>query len=220
MKKKILILMTLATLVFATSAQADLTIPAIVTTDLNVREQPDKNAKIIDVLPEGAEVLARDSGKFDWNKIDFGDYVGYVYNAYLTDKNSSTTLYNIYSNFNPVVIPQQNTSTATQETTTPDSQQTSSRTYTIEEFKHAGIVEYGGWRWTYYLMSMFPGSTSTPCPGRWINDEGFVCDPDGYVILASVDLAPYTVVETPFGYMGKVYDTGCPHGILDVYTNW
>ena len=54
----------------------------------------------------------------------------------------------------------------------------------------------------------------------WINDEGFVCDQEGYIILASVDLDPYTIVETPFGYMGKVYDTGCPHGILDVYTNW
>jgi len=67
---------------------------------------------------------------------------------------------------------------------------------------------------------MFPGSTSTPVEERYVNDDGFVCDGDGYVILASVDLAPYTIVETPFGYIGKVYDTGCPSGVLDVYTNW
>ena len=69
-------------------------------------------------------------------------------------------------------------------------------------------------------MSQFPGSTSTPVNGRYVNNQGFVCDSDGYIILASVDLSPYTIIDTPFGYKGKVYDTGCPSGILDVYTNW
>lgn len=92
--------------------------------------------------------------------------------------------------------------------------------YTIQEFQYLGVIEWNNWKWTYYLMSEFPGSTSTPVQGRHVNDKGFVCDNEGYIILASVDLEPYTIVDTPFGYKGKVYDTGCPSGILDVYTNW
>ena len=94
------------------------------------------------------------------------------------------------------------------------------REISITEFQYQGMIDWGGWTWTYYTLSMFPGQTSTPVEGRHVNSDGFVCDTDGYIILASVDLPPYTVVETPFGYRGKVYDTGCPHGILDVYSDW
>ena len=179
-------------------AYADETITAIVTTDLNVREQPDKDSDIVDILPEGKEVKVSESKEEDWNRINFDGYSGYVYNAYLA------------ADSDDVVIETELTLIDTK----------SEKIYTKEEFMWQGVISWNGWNWTYYLMSMFPGSTSTPVEGRYVNDDGFVCDSEGYIILASVDLAPYTVVETPFGYIGKVYDTGCPSGILDVYTNW
>lgn len=82
------------------------------------------------------------------------------------------------------------------------------------------MIEWGGWTWTYYTLTDFPGETSTPVGEKIINSQGYVCDKDGFVILASEELQPYTIIKTPFGYYGKVYDTGCPLGIIDVYTNW
>ena len=180
-------------ILFSTTVNA-----AKVTTDLNVRQQPNKDAKIITVLEENTEIKTSKSKESNWNKIKLEDgTIGYVYNLYLEKEGQKTK----EENQEPKL-------------------QTLDRVIELDDFRYRGIVDWNGWNWTYYLMSMFPGSTSTPVENRWINDEGFVCDQDGYIILASVDLDPYTVVETPFGYMGKVYDTGCPHGILDVYTNW
>lgn len=45
-------------------------------------------------------------------------------------------------------------------------------------------------------------------------------DKNGYICLASSSLKKGTVVKTPFGAKGKVYDCGCARGTLDVYTNW
>lgn len=132
----------------------------------------------------------------NWDRLECENYIGYVYNSYLINSQQDD-----YVKKDIV-------------------QQKSEKIFSKEEFLYSGIIDWGGWQWTYYLMSQFPGSTSTPVEGRYVNNEGFVCDKDGYIILASVDLSPYTLVQTPFGYTGKVYDTGCPHGILDVYTNW
>lgn len=194
MKKKIIPVIAIVGILFSTSVKA-----AKVTTDLNVRQQPNKNAKIIKILKENTEIETFESKKSDWDKIKLDDgTIGYVYNFYLEKENQITT---------------------TEENKKPELK-TLDRIIELDDFRYRGIVDWNGWNWTYYLMSMYPGSTSTPVENRWINDEGFVCDQEGYIILASVDLDPYTIVETPFGYMGKVYDTGCPHGILDVYTNW
>lgn len=159
-----------------------------VTTQLNIRQQPNKNSKILDVLPQGEQIETDISSNSEWSKIKYKNLEGYVHNSYLKEISNN----NIESK----------------------------AIYTIQEFQYLGIIEWNNWKWTYYLMSEFPGSTSTPVQGRYVNDEGFVCDNEGYIILASVDLEPYTIVDTPFGYKGKVYDTGCPSGILDVYTNW
>ena len=164
------------------------------TANLNVRQQPNTNSEILDVLPKGKIIQVEHKKNQNWDKIKTEDYIGYICNTYLKEvsKEEQEKLKTIKSD----------------------------RIISLEDFQYQGIVSWGDWQWTYYLMSQFPGSTSTPVEGRYVNDEGFVCDSDGYIILASVDLEPYTVVETPFGYTGKVYDTGCPHGILDVYVNW
>ena len=171
-----------------------------VTTDLYVRQKPTADSPFIKVLPQGMIIETIENGS-DWDRVEAEDCVGYVCNKYLaaTEVNESEV------------------ATDDQETQVAVSAQ---KIYTKEEFIHQGVINWNGWNWTYYLLSMFPGSTSTPVQGKHVNEDQFVCDGDGYVILASVDLPPYTVVETPFGYMGKVYDTGCPSGVLDVYTDF
>ena len=216
MKIRNIISATLMGVVLAsTPVFAECSIGAIVTADyLNVREYPNKDAKIIDILSKGEYVEALDSGKTDWNRISFGSYSGYVYNAYLTGAPASREVQNYFFKADQVEVKQNETSVQT------NNIQKTTEVITPEYFRQAGVINWNGWNWTYYTMSMFPGSTSTPCPDRWVNEQGYVCDPDGYIILASADLAPYTIVETPFGYTGRVYDTGCPSGVLDVYTNW
>lgn len=213
--KKIFITL-IAVIFLSVYTQAAYSIPAVVTTDLNVRQFPNKDAKIIDILPQGTTVNAQDSGNVNWNKINFGDYVGYVYNAYLAPQDDPIPL-NARKDSNMISSSPQ---VIEGKPLTTKKEQTLTKIISIDDFQKAGTLNWNGYIWTYYLMSQFPGSTSTPCPGRYVNSEGFVCDPEGYVILASADLASYTMVETPFGYMGKVYDTGCSSGYLDIYTDW
>lgn len=91
--------------------------------------------------------------------------------------------------------------------------------YTPNEFYNMGIIEWGGWSWTYYSEVYMPG-TALPIPGRWTDENGYVCDENNYICLASNSLPKGTIVDTPFGKMGKVYDCGCLSYILDVYVNW
>ena len=165
-----------------------------VTANLNVRKQPNTESEIAGLLPKGKIVKTKKTENQNWDKIKYEDETCYVCNTYL-EKVSKEQLEKI-------------------------EELLSSREVSLEDFRYKGVINWNGWNWTYYLMSQFPGSTSTPVEGRYVNDEGFVCDSQGYIILASVDLSPYTVVDTPFGYQGKVYDTGCPYGTLDVYVNW
>lgn len=93
--------------------------------------------------------------------------------------------------------------------------------YSPSEFMNAGVINWGGYRWTYYSELILPGG-GLNIPGRHTTSDGYVCDGDGYVVLA-VDLSMlprYSIVDTPFGYTGKIYDTGCAYGTLDVYVGW
>lgn len=193
--KRIIIPILIGLISFYQPIYAEDTLTAKVTTDLNVREQPDKNAKIVDVLKQGQVIEVSECEKSDWNKVSFDDYEGYVYNKYLvSNKDPEFDQIEEFDESEPAI--------------------------SIADFQYVGIFSWNGWQWTYYLMSQFPGQTSTPVEGRYVNENGFVCDSEGYVILASADLPPYTILQTPLGELGKVYDTGCPHGIIDIYTNW
>ena len=93
--------------------------------------------------------------------------------------------------------------------------------YSPDEFQNSGVISWGGYDWTYYSELILPGD-GLNIPGRHTTEDGYVCDGDGYVVLA-VDLSMlprYSVVDTPFGREGKVYDTGCAYGVLDVYVRW
>lgn len=102
--------------------------------------------------------------------------------------------------------------------------------YTWSKFKNMGILE--GWykkngltsyldgkvtdKISYYGHDALPGLDGT-VPGMHAED-GFMVDGDGYIVLAAhKDMrSAHTIIPTPFGRDGKVYDT-CPEGNIDVY---
>ena len=95
----------------------------------------------------------------------------------------------------------------------------SSMIYTPSDFQDMGIINWGDWTWTYYSEKLLPGE-GLYLPGRYTDDNGYICDGDGYICIASSSLKWGTIVNTPFGKQGKVYDSGCASHILDVYVSW
>ena len=89
------------------------------------------------------------------------------------------------------------------------------KNYTLQQFMFSGVVNWGGYKFTYYSQSVLPGG-GLAIPGRHVNADGYVSDGDGYVVLAGS--APKgTIYDTPFGYKGKIYDRGTYGNHLDVY---
>lgn len=87
--------------------------------------------------------------------------------------------------------------------------------YTLSQFLRAGVINWNGYKFTYYSQSVLPGN-SLNIPGRHVNADGYVSDGSGYICLAGS--APFgTVYDTPFGYQGKIYDRGTSGNHLDVY---
>lgn len=90
-------------------------------------------------------------------------------------------------------------------------------TYSPEYLMNMGVVYDGGWRYTWYSERVLPGG-GLNIPGRW-SDGNFVRDENGYICVASSDLAKGTILETPWG-TAKVYDCGCASGTIDMYVSW
>lgn len=83
-----------------------------------------------------------------------------------------------------------------------------------------GSVDVFGHHETWYSTNEAAGkNTSWEIPGKHVADDGTIRDEDGYICVASSDHKHGTIVMTSVG-PGKVYDTGCSHGTIDVYTNW
>lgn len=90
--------------------------------------------------------------------------------------------------------------------------------YSASYFRQMGVIWWNGWRWTWYSERVLPG-TGLNIPGRH-TEGGYVRDGDGYICVASDVLGYGTVIETPFGAYGKVYDCGCDYDTIDVYVGW
>lgn len=89
-----------------------------------------------------------------------------------------------------------------------------------EQFQEDGVEFWNGYYWTYYSELALPGE-DLDIPGRYTDYDGYVCDENNYICLASDSLPRGTVVSTPFGKDGKVYDCGCGNDyVLDVYCSW
>lgn len=84
------------------------------------------------------------------------------------------------------------------------------------DFMRDGVVYSNGTRYTWYssnTLHHYRTDEWTP------NGDGFYTDSDGYLVVASDDHAQGSVVDTPWG-QGKVYDSGCGSGTIDMYTDF
>jgi hypothetical protein len=86
--------------------------------------------------------------------------------------------------------------------------------------RQAGVVYYGGHKETYYSENVLPGP-GLSIPDRHHGDDGTIRDADGYICVATdYSFLPYgSIIVTSLG-PGKVYDTGCAWGTVDIYTCW
>lgn len=86
--------------------------------------------------------------------------------------------------------------------------------------RQAGVVYYGGHKETYYSENVLPGP-GLAIPDRHHGDDGTIRDADGYICVATdYSFLPYgSIIVTSLG-PGKVYDTGCAWGTVDIYTCW
>ena len=91
--------------------------------------------------------------------------------------------------------------------------------YTPYELYNMGRLYWGDYQYTWYSERVLPGC-GLDINGRHTDADGFVCDADGYICVAASSLNKGTIVDTPFGRQGKVYDSGCAWGTIDVYVNW
>lgn len=91
--------------------------------------------------------------------------------------------------------------------------------YSPYDLQTIGVISWGGYRYTYYSENVLPGY-GLQIEGRYTDEYGFVCDGEGYICVASSSLPWGTIVDTPFGRAGKVYDSGCAWDVIDVYVSW
>ena len=85
---------------------------------------------------------------------------------------------------------------------------------------YVGVVYYNGHKETYYSQRVLPGD-GLNIPGRHVAGDGTIRDGEGYIcVAADPSYLPYgSLIETSLG-AGKVYDSGCDYGTIDIYTDW
>ena len=92
--------------------------------------------------------------------------------------------------------------------------------YSASYFRNAGRIHWNGWEWTWYSERVLPGY-GLRIPGRHTDANGYVRDGNGFLCLASDAHRRGTILETPFGGHGRVYDCGCGNNYtIDVYVGW
>lgn len=82
------------------------------------------------------------------------------------------------------------------------------------DFASQGVVYEDGTRYTWYSSN---SAYHYRTPEWSVDPDGFYRDSEGYYVVASTDVPMGGTVSTPFGE-GKVYDTGCDGGTVDLYT--
>lgn len=97
------------------------------------------------------------------------------------------------------------------------SSSSSSTSSSVPNLMSAGVVNWGGYRFTWYSQQILPGG-GLNIPGRHVNSSGFVCDGDGYIVAATA-FGRGTTGNSPWGAW-KSYDTGVSGNTVDLYTNW
>lgn len=101
----------------------------------------------------------------------------------------------------------------------PGEEITSPRLYEPSDFQFLGVLNWNDWRWTWYSQRVLPGG-GLSIPGRHVDDDGYVCDENDYICLASCFLDKGTVIDTPLGKQGCMYDYCATANTIDVYVDW
>lgn len=114
---------------------------------------------------------------------------------------------------------EENTPTIIEDSTTELGEPVTDAVYDPYDLYNQGRLYYGDYQYTWYSENVLPGY-GLAIEGRHTDADGFVCDGEGYICVASSSLNKGTIVDTPFGRQGKVYDSGCDWGTIDVYVNW
>lgn len=176
------------------------------TTSLNVRKEPNINSEIIYTLNQGDKITRVEDGE-DWDTITVDGKKYYVREIYISKtKPEDTSTTNIETE-------------ATSTTNIETESYSIEATYTASQFKSCGVIYWGDWKWTWYSQKVLPGG-GLEIPGRHVDENNYICDENNYICLASSTLPKGTVIDTPFGKKGKIYDYGCAAHIIDVYTNF
>ena len=170
------------------------------TTYLNVRQRPTTLSTIKDTVVPGHKFYRIGHSDFGWDLVLQEEEFFFLWNEYITDEE-------------PEEI---DTRPINTEEYTPHIQEAE---YSAEDFQYRGVIHWGGYKWTWYSELILPGG-GLKIPGRHVDENGYICDENDYICLASSDLSKGTVVSTPFGKDGKIYDCGCASGTLDVYVHW
>lgn len=187
---------------------------------LNLRNYPTKEEySLVKAIPYAAEVEMIADSDEGWSIVKYDGVEYLCWGDMLVDeepaplKKTPTVVY-VDNKYEEV-----ETSAPTTEPETEEYIHSACAYYTPSQLKSMGVIYWNGWKWTWYSQRVLPGG-GLQIPGRHVDENGYVCDENGYICLAASSLSKGTVVDTPFGKMGKVYDTGCAYGVLDVYTDF
>lgn len=180
----------------------------------DIKSFPQTSSKTIGTLSVNEQVTVISIGD-TWNEILFSNKKGFVQKTYLSKvkiKAPSTALKNAAEEKQAEIQRRE-------EEERQREAEKNKAIYSASYFKSAGVIYWGGWRWTWYSQRVLPGR-GLRIPGRHVNANGYVVDANERICLASSKLSKGTIVSTPFGAEGCVYDSGCPSNTLDVYTNF
>ena len=174
---------------------------------LRVRATPDYEAEVLRVLAPNAVVTAMEQ-EDGWSKIFFeSGLTGYVRTDFLgvSFLDNGISLEDLTVDVGSL---------------TENTAKNTLAYYTAEDLYVLGVLPYGEYRYTWYSEQVLAGG-GLDIEGRHSDENGFICDKDDYICLASDLLEKGATVYTPFGKDGKIYDCGTgADDILDVYVNW
>lgn len=226
------------------NSSEEYTMDVVYTTDwLRVRTNPSFDADIVDVFSPDTAVMRIATLDNGWSKVIYNEEIKYMHSDYLSnvkevscsegidDANiniDETITYNDTDNSIDISNTENDYSEDTndidyyKESEYDDTDNTFyyNADYTAEEFQELGIISWGVYRYTWYSELDMPGEDLI-IDGRHVDENNFVCDIDNYICVASDSLDRGTIVDTPFGKQGKVYDCGCGYDdIIDCYVSW
>lgn len=226
-----------------TNSSEEYTMDVVYTTDwLCVRNNPSLDADIENVLSPDTPVMRVAKLDNGWSKVIYDDETKYMYSNYLSNEkeiNYSDNTEDTSIDTNEIITYNDNDNSTnisnveidtTEDTNdiddyeydynNTDNTSCYNADYTAEEFQELGIISWGMYRYTWYSELDMAGEDLI-IEGRHVDENNFVCDIDNYICVASDSLDRGTIVDTPFGKQGKVYDCGCGYDdIIDCYVSW